>query len=126
MSSRAQLEDLGNRFVEWLNAKDGDPEALAKLVSKDTKVAIPYPGSTPDISGIADTIQKVHKASPDFHFILHDTVIDEKTNTIVLWIESTGTMVGYVLYAFELRVGSGLEFREMERSLISMDIRMER
>ena len=93
--SRDKLIKVATGFIAWVN-KPQDAHALSAFISKDVKVPIPYPGTTPDYAGLLAMTQAAHVAAPDIKMTIKEMVVDEVKSTVVILIDITGTHVKYL------------------------------
>jgi hypothetical protein len=93
--SRDKLIQVATNFIAWVS-KPVDAEALSEFISKDVKVPICYPGTTPDYAGLLAMTQAAHVAAPDLKITIKDMVVDEVASAVVILIDITGTHVKYL------------------------------
>ena len=120
--SRDQLLDISARFLNWVSSHAKDPSELAAIVAKDVVVLTPFPGTTPDFTGLLAHQQKAHVGSSDFKLTIKDAIADEVQSTVVHFLELTGTHNGYYEPCLYLILGNGWGFHRLENNFISMDL----
>ena len=100
--SREQLLDISARFFDWVTSHSKDPAVLATIVAQDVVLVTPFPGTTPDFSGLVAHQQKATTGSSDFKLNIKHVVVDEVQSTVVHFLEVTGTHDGYLSHVFYL------------------------
>lgn len=92
--TREQLRVIADRFLEYVNTPDSDPNKLPSLLSQDLKTPLTYPGSPSGYVGAKGIIEKLHSALSDYHLKLLTPVIDEQECRVVFFVKSMGVQTG--------------------------------
>jgi len=92
--TREQLRALADRFLDYVNSPDSDPNKLLGLVAQDLKTPLTYPGAPSGYVGVKGIIEKLHAALSEYQLKLITPVIDEQECRVVFFVKSMGVQTG--------------------------------
>jgi hypothetical protein len=93
--SREKLNDIADRFTAWIVSHDMDPSAVSAIVSPDVVLHIPFPGLSPDFTGLLTQHERTITATKDIQIDVKAVSIDETKCLVTQFFEATGTHTGY-------------------------------
>jgi hypothetical protein len=92
--AREQLRAFADRFLNYVNTPDSDPDKLTTLVAQDLITPLTYPGAPSGYVGVKGIIEKLHAALSDYSLKLVTQVIDEEECRVVYFVKSVGVQTG--------------------------------
>jgi hypothetical protein len=95
MSRRELLREYAEKFLDFINTRDVDPDKLALFISKDVVTPLTYPGTDSGYAGVKGVFVKLHEALSDYSMKLLTPVIDEQECQVVYFVKSQGVQTGY-------------------------------
>ena len=93
--TREQLRAFADRFLDYVNTPDSDPNKLLNLVAQDLKTPLTYPGAPSGYVGVKGIIEKLHAALSEYQLKLLTPIIDEEEGRVVYFVKSMGVQTGY-------------------------------
>lgn len=95
MSKRELLRSFADKFLEFINTRDVDPDNLSLFLARDVVTPLTYPGATSGYKGVQGIFAKLHEALSDYRMKLLSPVVDEETCQVVFFVKSQGVQTGY-------------------------------